>query len=291
MPIPIGVFQIMADMRADPAIVAKAAEDLGFNSYWVPEHSIMPVETSSPYTGDVDKEAPPTPDYLWQIPYPFTVLARASATTSRIRLGSGVCLVPQHHPAMLANEVATLDHFSGGRVNFGIGAGWHREQGEMLGVDFDHRWTQTKECVAVIKALWTNDEAGWDGDYYSFPPVRCYPKPAQQPHPPVHFGSSGTPRVFKRVAEWGDGWMPTIGEVAQISEGCEKLEKACADRGRDVSEIHVAPLGLEGLMRTKADRDALEAAGADELIVWILESETEAVLDELKALADELIKA
>ena len=290
MSIPIGVFQILADMRADPAIVSKAAEELGFASYWVPEHSIMPVETESPYTGDVDKEAPPTPDYLWQIPYPFTALARASATTSRIRLGTGVCLVPQHHPAMLANETASLDHFSGGRFNFGIGAGWHREQGEMLGVDFDHRWTQTKECLQIIKKLWVKDEAGWKGNYYSFPPVKCFPKPTQQPHPPVYFGSSGTPRVFKRVAEWGNGWMPTIDKVEQISEGYAKLKAACTDCNRDIDEIRIAPLGLEGLMRTKTDRDALADAGADELIVWILESETEGILNELEQLAKELIE-
>ncbi len=192
---------------------------------------------------------------------------------------------------ILANEVASLDHFSGGRVNFGIGAGWNRDEAEMLGVDFDHRWTQTKECVAILKELWTREIADWHGNYYSFPPVRCFPKPAQQPHPPVHFGSSGTPRVFKRVAEWGDGWMPTIRDLDTFADGCADLKAACDARGREIGEIHVAPLALEGLFRTKAERDALADAGADEVIIWITETETDAVLDELKTLADELIEA
>ena len=287
--IDIGVFQVVADMRADPAIIAKAAEDLGFASYWLPEHPIMPVVTSSHYTGAVETAAPPMPDYLWRIPDPFIALARASATTSRIRLGSGICLVPHHNPLVLANAVASLDHFSGGRVNFGIGAGWHREQAEILGVDFDHRWTQAKECVHLMKALWTQDAVSWTGQYYSLPAVKCFPKPVQNPHPPVYFGSSGSPHVFKRIAEWGDGWIPTIRDVETFADGCAKLAAACADRGRDVQEVYKAPLALEGLMRTKADRDAIAAAGADGLIIWILGSEEGAVLDELKALADELI--
>lgn len=291
MAIKIGVFHIAADMRADPALVAKAAEDLGFNSYWVPEHPILPVASVSTYTADAESETPPTPDYLWQIPDPFVVLARASATTSRIRLGSGVCLVPQHHPLILANEVASLDYFSSGRVNFGIGAGWNREEAEMLGVDFEHRWAQTKECVEILKDLWTREESGWNGKYYSFEPVRCFPKPAQRPYPPVFFGSSGTPRVFKRIAEWGDGWMPTIRDVAYFAEGRKALADACAARGRPVKEIHVAPLALAGLLRTAADRDALAAAGADELIVWIQQTELPAVIEELKTLAADLIDA
>ena len=290
MAISIGVFQIVADMRADPAIVAKAAEDLGFHSYWVPEHPILPAASNSTYTADAEDEEPETPDYLWQIPDPFIVLARASATTSRIRLGCGVCLVPQHHPLILANEVASLDHFSGGRVNFGIGAGWNREEAEMLGVDFDHRWTQTKECVAIVKELWAKDIAEWQGKYYSFSPVRCFPKPVQKPHPPVCFGSSGTPRVFKRVAEWGDGWMPTIRDLDELTEGCNNLKAACAKVGRDFADVHVSPLVLEGLFRTKTERDAFAEAGADEIIVWITQTETDAVLDELKELADELIE-
>tara|TARA_B100001123_G_C15298484_1_gene1020148 strand:+ start:121 stop:996 length:876 start_codon:yes stop_codon:yes gene_type:complete len=290
MSISIGVFQMVADKRADPAVVAKAAEDLGFNSYWVPEHPILPAASKSTYTADAADEDPELPDYLWQIPDPFVALARASATTSNIRLGCGVCLVPQHHPLILANEVASLDHFSDGRLNFGIGAGWNREEAEMLGVDFDHRWSQTKECVAILKELWSKEIAQWEGEYYSFSPVRCFPKPAQTPHPPIHFGSSGTPRVFKRIAEWGDGWMPTIRTLEEFAEGCERLRRACDKVGRNFDDIHVSPLVLEGLFRTKGERDAFAAAGADEMIMWITETETAQVMQELEEFADELIE-
>ena len=121
---------------------------------------------------------------------PFVALARASGTTKRIRLGTGIVLVPERHPLLLAKEVATLDRFSGGRFLFGIGAGWLREETEIMGGDFDHRWTQTRESVLAMKALWTKPEAEFQGRYYRFPLVRSYPKPAQQPHPPVLLGGS-----------------------------------------------------------------------------------------------------
>ena len=289
MPLKIGVFQILPDNRGDPAIVAKAAEDLGFNSYWVPEHAILPATFASSYVGDPDTNAPPPPDYLAHMPDPFGALARAGTTTKRIRLGTGICLVPEHNPLLLAKQVATLDHFCQGRVNFGIGAGWNREQSEILGVDFERRWTQTRECVDVMRALWTEDAPAFAGRYYNFPPVRSYPKPLQHPHPPIMFGSSGSARVFKRVVEWGQGWIPVLRSVDEFAAGCTELEARCRAVGRDRYELHIAPFALAGQGRTAAERDAIAAAGADELIVWLLARDLEAILDELKRLADELL--
>lgn len=289
MSIKIGVFQILPDGRGDPAVVAKVAEDLGFHSYWVPEHAVLPVTFASSYVGDPDSDAPPPPDYLWQMPDPWIALTRASATTSRIRLGSGICLVPEHHPLILAKEIASLDHYCGGRVNFGIGAGWNREESELFGVDFEHRWTQTRECIEVMKALWQNDAAEYHGRYYDFPPVRCYPKPAQRPHPPIMIGSSGSPRVFQRAVTWGDGWIPVMKDIEEFAEGCREIDERCRAAGRARASVHCAPFALEGQFRTAEARDAVAAAGGDELIVWLMARELNDLKQELHELAAALL--
>ena len=153
----IGVFSIQPDAAADPAIVAKHAEEVGFSSYWVPDHIVVPVHYSTPYPGNPG--GGPDPDYLWQMPDPLITLMRAATATSTIEIGTGVLLVPERHPLHLAKEIASLDHFSGGRFQFGIGAGWNKEESEMLGGDFEHRWTQVREAIEVMKsepakALW-----------------------------------------------------------------------------------------------------------------------------------------
>jgi probable F420-dependent oxidoreductase len=290
MAIDIGVFQINPDMRADPAIVAKAAEDLGFTSYWVPEHAILPVEFESTYVRDrTEEEPPPPPDYLWQVPDPWIALTRAATATTRIRVGSAICLIPEHNPLILGNEIASLDHYCGGRVNVGIGAGWNELESRILGVDFDHRWTQTRECVEVMKTLWTTEESEHHGKYYDFPPVRCFPKPTQKPHPPIYFGTGGSERVYKRIVEWGDGWIPLIEGPEDLAAGIKRINELCAEKGRDPKTVHHVPFGLENQFRTRAERDALEAAGAQGVLIWILSRDLDDVLEELKGLAGELI--
>jgi probable F420-dependent oxidoreductase len=291
MPIKIGVFQILPDRRGDPALVAEAAEELGFHSYWVPEHGILPVSFSSSYVGDPDSEQPPPPDYLWQMPDPWIALTRAATTTQRIRLGSGICLVPEHNPLLLAKQVASLDHYCGGRVEFGIGAGWNREEAEIMGVDFAHRWTQTHEAVEVMRALWMQDAAEHHGTYYDFPPVRSYPKPIQLPHPPIMIGSSGSPRVFQRVVAWGDGWIPVLKDLDGFARGCAELEARCRAAGRARGDLRVAPFALNGQFRSAAERDAVAAAGADELIVWLTARDVDDLVLELRDLAAELLAA
>jgi alkanesulfonate monooxygenase SsuD/methylene tetrahydromethanopterin reductase-like flavin-dependent oxidoreductase (luciferase family) len=140
---------------ADPAIVASHAEKLGFESYWVGDHTIVPVESSIPYPGT--KHDGREPYYVSQLPDPLIALARAGATTSRIKLGTGICLVPERNPILTAKQVATLDDACGGRFLFGIGAGWNREESTILGGDFDHRWSQVKDYIAAMKVLWREE--------------------------------------------------------------------------------------------------------------------------------------
>ena len=283
----IGVFEFCIDRSVDPAVIAKRAEELGFASYWVPEHPIVPVKTTSPYPASDDGLIP---DEYGRITDPFVSLARASAVTAKIELGTGICLVPERNPLELAKEVATLDHFSGGRFIFGIGAGWLREETEIMGGDFDHRWGQTKDAVLAMKELWTRDEAEYHGKYYDFPAVRSFPKPAQKPHPPVYMGGSSK-YVFKRVVEWGDGWMPVLSPVEDIKAGRQRLNEMAQAAGRDPKEISVLAFGFPEKFRTRAAMDELAAAGVDQATVWLLQSENgeAAVLSELESLARELL--
>ena len=144
------MFEFAIDKSEDPAVLAKRAEELGFASFWVPEHPIIPIKTSSPYPGSRDSIIP---DAYGRIMDPFVALARASAVTKNIQLGTGICLIPERNPLLLAKEVATLDRFSGGRFLLGIGAGWLKEETEIMGGDFAHRWTQTRDAIMASRFL------------------------------------------------------------------------------------------------------------------------------------------
>ena len=283
----IGVFEFCIDRSVDPAVIAKRAEELGFASYWVPEHAIIPIKTSSPYPGSEDGIIP---DEYGRITDPFVSLARASAVTKTIELGTGICLIPERNPLELAKEVATLDHFSGGRFILGIGAGWLREETEIMGGDFDHRWGQTKDAILAMKELWTQDEAAYHGKYYDFPAVRSFPKPARKPHPPVYMGGSSK-YVFKRVVEWGDGWMPVLSPVEDIKEGRQHLNAMAEQAGRDPKEIAVLAFGWPEKFRTKEEIRELQSAGVDHVTIWLMRSEEgeDAVLAELESLAKEVL--
>ena len=215
-----GITARMSSNSLDPAELAKRAEELGFESFWLPEHPILPVNSTSRYGGTPDGSIPP---YMADMGDPYIGLARASAVTSRIKLGTGITLIPERNPLVLAGAISTLDRFSGGRFILGIGTGWLREETEIMGGDFDHRWTQAREAIEVMRALWTQDAAEYHGQYYDFPPVQCNPKPAQEGGPPVLLGGNAR-NVFRRVARWGDGWMPTAASPDQIAAGKAAIE-------------------------------------------------------------------
>jgi probable F420-dependent oxidoreductase len=277
-----GVFHVSPNSEADPAIVAKHAEDLGFESYWVADHTILPVNYSVPYPAGPDGSEP---EYLWQIPDPLIALTRASATTRRIRLGTGICLVAERHPVLLAKQVATLDDLSGGRVLFGIGGGWNPEECTILGGDFDHRWSQVKDYIAAMKVLWTEHASEYHGRYVSFPAVRCYPKPARKPHPPILLGSVNNPRALRRVAEWGDGWMPVVQSVEEFANGVEQISAFAKACGRAPASIDFTAFGRPGQWRTPQEIGALERAGASRVTFWLEQQKLDGIRRELDELA------
>ncbi|MFZ2208784.1 MAG: LLM class F420-dependent oxidoreductase [Porticoccaceae bacterium] len=284
----IGVFSILPNMAADPAVVAKHAEQLGFDSYWVPDHTVLPVTYSDQYPGV--RPGAPGPDYLWQMPDPLIALTRAATATSTILLGTGIILVPERNPLLAAKMVASLDAFSGGRFLMGIGAGWNREECAILGGDFDHRWGQTKDYILAMKQLWTQAESEYHGKYVDFPPVRCFPKPTQRPHPPILLGGFTAERVYQRIAEWGDGWLPVLESVDQFRQGVERLKRAADAVGRDHGELTKTVFGIKGQWEVPEEIRALEAAGADRLVMWLPENlPLDKLLAEMEAMARRLL--
>jgi probable F420-dependent oxidoreductase len=281
----IGVFLLPSEQSADPAVVAKKAEELGFASFWVPEHAILPVQCSTGYPGSPDGKIPPL---VGMIADPFVSLGRASAVTAKIKLGTGVCLVPERNPLVLAKEIATLDHFSGGRFLFGIGAGWLKEESEIMGADFPHRWTQTRDAILAMKELWTKEESEYHGKYYNFPALRSFPKPANKPHPPVLLGGSSK-YVFKRIVEWGDGWLPTGVSVAKILEGRAILDDLAKKAGRDPRSIDIIAFGPPGAYRTRDEMAALEKIGISHATIWLKRQKKDEVNGELEELARTLL--
>ncbi len=266
----------------DPAFMARKAEELGFDSIWYAEHPVLPVNSASQFPS-----GGPIPETYAHFSDPYISLARASSVTSTIKLATGITLVPERNPLVLAKEIATLDRYSGGRFMFGIGAGWNREETELMGGDFDHRWTQTREAVAVLKELWTKDEAEYHGRYYDFPPVKCNPKPVQQPHPPVILGGMAR-NVLRRVATWGDGWMPNRITPQDLERGRATLDNLAAELGRDPASLTITVYGQD------ADLDALRSlfdAGADRVVVRPDFVETEEEMGEqLERMAEAVIR-
>ena len=242
----------------DPAFMARKAEELGFDSIWYAEHPVLPVNSSSQFPS-----GGPIPETYAHFADPFIALARASSVTSTIKLATGITLVPERNPLLLAGEIASLDRFSDGRFLFGIGAGWNREETELMGGDFDHRWSQVRESILAMKELWTQEEAEFHGRFYNFPPVKCNPKPVQQPHPPVILGGMAK-NVLRRVVAWGDGWMPNRITPGELEESRKILDTLAAEKGRDPASLTITVYGQP------ADRNQIQSlldAGADRVVV------------------------
>ena len=278
----VGVSARVSSHSLNIAEIAQKAEALGFESIWLPEHGVMPVHVTTHYQGSPDGSIPPS---MGDNGDPFIGLAMAAAVTKTLKLATGVCLVPERNPLLLAKEIATLDRFSNGRFIFGIGAGWLREETEILGGNFPHRWGQTREAIHVMKELWTKEEVEFHGEFYTFPLLRSSPKPYQKPHPPILLGGSAR-NVFQRVVAWGNGWMPTRATPEDIKRGRATLDELAASAGRDPRSIEITVFGEAG------DADAMkrfEEAGASRIIVRPESTEGSAALTALERLAQALL--
>lgn len=287
----IGVIQVPADGDHDPAVVARRAEEMGFESYWLGDHPVVPVDDDYlNYPGRWEDGSAEPPDLVVREPDPLICLARASAVTSTITLGTAVLLPTERGPMLTGSQIGTLDDVCGGRLMVGVGTGWNESECRVMGGDWKRRWRQITEHVAAMKALWTSDPSEFHGEYVDFPPVRSFPKPRSAPHPSILLASMGSPAVFRRIAEWGDGWIPIVQSAEELADGVTKLREAVSAAGRDPDHVSVSVFGLQGQWRTRDEVAALEAAGAHRVIVWLADSDLETILEELEALAEELLK-
>lgn len=229
----IGALIFPTDLSIGPDHLAPELEVRGFESLWVTEHTHIPTGRRTPFPG-----GEPLPDHYRRTLDPFVSLAAAAAVTTTLRLGTGICLVAQHHPINLAKSVASLDHLSRGRVVFGIGVGWNVDEMEHHGVDPSTRRARVREGVLAMKELWTREEASFDGEFVRFSPSWSWPKPVQRPHPPIVMGGAGGPVTFRHVVEYCDGWMPIHGR-RNIMEKIPQLRAAAAEAGRDPATIEL----------------------------------------------------
>lgn len=217
-----------------PAELAMALEDRGFESYWVAEHTHIPADRRSPWPGGAV-----LPQMYYETMDPFVALTAAATATTKLKVGTGICLVVERDPIVTAKEVASIDHISGGRFLFGIGGGWNAEEMENHGTDFRSRFKLMRERVEAMKAIWADDPAEYRGDFVDFGPIFSKPKPVQAPHPPIHVGGS-SPHGPRRAARYGNGWMPISGRGGTMLDDIATLAEECKKNDRDVSEIELS---------------------------------------------------
>ena len=265
----LGLVMFPTDYTIGPVQLATEAEGRGFASLWFPEHTHIPVGRRTPWPGggDLPQEYSHTLD-------PFVALGAAAAVTERLQLGTGICLVAQHDPIVLAKEVATLDLISGGRLLFGIGVGWNEDEMEHHGVDPTRRRAVVREKVLAMKALWTQEEAGFDGEFVKFAPSWSWPKPVQQPHPPILMGGAGGPVTYRHIIEYCDGWMPISGR-SNVVERIAELRDVSAAAGRDPQTLRFQVFG------GRPDPEVLDhyqEAGAESVILWLPPASADKVL-------------
>ncbi len=249
--------------------LAREAEARGFHSLYIPEHTHIPTSRRTPAptgTAELAEEYRRTVD-------PLVALAAATAVTERIRLGTGICLIAQREPIVTAKAIATLDQLSGGRFELGIGFGWNHEEMENHGVDIKRRRELVRERMLVMRALWTDDVAAFDGELVHLDPSWSWPKPVQPGGPPVLLGGAAGPKMFAHIAEYGDGWIPIGG--AGVRAALPDLHRACEAVGRDPAGLRIVPFG------TLPDPGKLEyysSIGVTEIVLRVPTGDADTVL-------------
>jgi probable F420-dependent oxidoreductase len=233
----IGVFYFPTDYGIDIRELARAAEERGFESLLLPEHTHIPTSRRTPYPGG--GELPRAYSHTHD---PFVALSFAAAATTKILLGTGICLIPQRDPIVTAKSVASLDQLSSGRFLFGIGGGWNVDEMENHGARYETRFKLMRARILAMKALWTQEEAAFHGEMVNFDPVWLYPKPAQRPHPPILLGGSSD-HTLKRVVEFCDGWLPIARPGFNPKEAVAQLRQAASAAGRDFSTVSISVFG------------------------------------------------
>jgi probable F420-dependent oxidoreductase len=265
----VGVFYFPVDYGIDPAELARALEARGLGSLYVPEHTHIPVSRRTPFPGG--GELPQRYAHTYD---PFVALSFAAAATTKLVLGTGICLIPERDPIVTAKCVASLDQLSGGRFVFGIGGGWNVEEMENHGARYDTRFKLMRERILAMKALWTEDEAAFHGAMVDFDPVWAWPKPQQQPHPPILLGGESD-YTLRRIVEYCDGWIPRPVAGFTPQGAVERLRKFAETAGRDPKSLQIS------VFRAPADKRALaeyREAGIDEALLEVPDRSRDEIL-------------
>ena len=271
-----GITMFPADFAMDPVALGRAVEDRGFDSLWFPEHTHIPTSRKSPWPG-----GPELPREYYHTHDPFVALAAVAATTTNLKLGTGICLVVERDPITTAKEVASLDALSNGRFLFGIGGGWNLEEMENHGTDPNQRWKLMRERVMAMKEIWTQDEAEYHGRHVDFDPIWSWPKPVQKPHPPIYVGGGG-PHTFQRVIEYGDAWLPIFARVpGSIKDRIDELNRMAAEKGREP-----IPVTAFGARPDEATIEEYEAAGIERCVLWLPPAPADEVMPVLEGYAE-----
>jgi probable F420-dependent oxidoreductase len=276
----LGLIIFPTDYTIAPARLARLAEERGFESLLFPEHTHIPVSRETPFPGggELPLEYSHTND-------PFVGLAMAAAVTERLKIGTGICLVMQRDPIITAKEVATIDRLSGGRFLFGVGAGWNREEMRDHGTDPDRRFSVMRERIEAMKAIWAHDEAEYHGKHVDFDPIWSWPKPLQQPHPPVLVGGLGE-RVLDRVLAFGDEWMPNrVKSPEALGERIAELQRKAEEAGRRTP----IPVTVFGAKPEEGAIERLAGVGVTRSLFYLAPdepAEVERRVDELAGLVD-----
>jgi len=271
-----GIQMFPTDYAIPVTELGRAAEELGFESVFFPEHTHIPTSRRTPWPGggELPKEYSHTLD-------PFVVCAAVAAVTKTLKVGTGVCLVMQRDPIITAKEVASVDHLSGGRFIFGIGGGWNEDEMENHGTDPKLRWKILRERVLAMKEIWTKDEAEFHGKFVNFDPIWQWPKPVQKPHPPILVGGAG-PHTLDRVLDYGDGWMPIGGRTGQVLGAMiRELQERAKAAGRGP-----IPVSVFGVPPSKEVIEQYAEMGVDRVIFGVRPDGADQVLPALKRYAE-----
>ena len=283
MHIGLAIFPTAATVQ--PLELARVAEERGFESLWFPEHSHNPTSRISPWGGNPDLGE--LPSYYWESYDQLVTLAAVAAVTSTLRLGTGISLVAQHDHIWLAKQVATLDTLSGGRVLFGIGYGWNKEEMAHHGIRYTERRAILREKILAMKALWTQDEASFTGDHVSLESSWAWPKPVQKPHPPILMGGAAGPRTMADIVEFCDGWMPIMNRH-RLGGGIKELRALAAAAGRDPAAIEFTAWAAKPRLEPMAQ---LRDAGVSRAVIQLRQGTRDEVLarvDQYAALLETL---
>jgi probable F420-dependent oxidoreductase len=253
-----GASMFFTDYSMAPGDLARALAERGFESVWAPEHSHIPLSRATPFPGGGE-----IPKQYYDVMDPFVSLTMAAAATTRLKLGTGVCLVIQRDPIQTAKLVASIDQVSGGRFLFGVGGGWNAEEIADHGVEFKTRFKLMRERIEAMKEIWTKTKPEYHGELVDFPPMMTWPKPVQKPHPPVIVGGAW-PHSARRAVRYGDGWVPNASrpQYPDVTDFLPQFREMAQEAGRDPASVPVTVFGVtEDLDRLKRYRDQGIARG------------------------------